>query len=394
MLYWHIPMNEDRSSVLQRFLPPDVPAEDIFASDLAPARETWGQAEDDPCIFLRYSPRDGLEPLPGKLVRSCSDEDFPKADEAEETFELSLRYGVLLDRHTDFYLPDTAPIEFERVTREGWRGAMGFGISGTHTYDKYLRSPNDMVTIQVIQPEGNWQSLKRTPRWLPVLAMVKYVDADYSGALYEMRWHATPFENFSLTRYDGATETYLPCDDKTLCYETGQRDREGHELAFQRDTQRRLTKLTSPAGQWISLRYGPADHITAITDSRGRTVKYGYDDRNRLVTVTYPSGAIYSYTYDNTQHLLTFSVAADSSSAPQLILRNSYRDGRLVKQELAGGRVYQYVYAPPESDVDGIDSALVSASDGTVFGVRFTGDLSTIWELASTSSPDTQPSPN
>lgn len=389
MLYWHLPLNDNPSSLLQRFLPPDLPTEDIYVADLKPAEGKWGRAEDEPCVVLRYSPKDGIGPIAGDLIQSCPHKEYPAHDESQESFVLSLRYGILLDRHTDFYLPDSIPIEFERVTREGWKGPMGFGISGIHTYDKFLASTNDnMQTLQVVQPEGNGLVLRREPRWLPAwsfvkvpaLAFVHYVDTDFSGSYYAMHWYLTPFENFSLARYDGEVETYLPCDNNTICYETGYRNRDGKELVFQRDAQRRLTKLTSPSGQWIGLSYGPMNHISEIADSHGRTVTYGYDDRNRLVTVTYPTGEIYSYTYDDSQRLLTFSVAADANSAPQLILRNFYRHGRLVRQELAGGRVYHYIYDPPAADANNVDSALVTTSEGEAFKVRFAGALSAIWQ--------------
>ena len=396
LLYWHLPVNENPSSLLQRFLPPDLPTEDIYVSDLEPTSKKWGRAEGEPCVVLRYSHQDGIRPLSGELIRSCSDEKYPLPDDSEETFEFSLRYGLLVDRHTDFYLPDSAPIEFERATRDGWKGPMGFGMSGSHNYDKFLGSDDNMLTTDIIRGDGSRYVLRRIPKWLPAFALlkepalgfVKYVDTDFSGNYYEMRWHLTPVENFSLTRYDGETETYLPCDDRVRCYETSCRNRDGKELIFQRDQQRRLTRLTSPAGQWISLSYGPTNHITEITDSRGRAVRYGYDDRNRLVSVTYPSGEVYSYTYDDSQRLLTFSVATDANSMPQLLLRNYYRGGRLTKQELAGNRVYHYTYDPPDANADDIDSALVNTSGGATFKVRFEGDMSTIWELPSLSHPD------
>ena len=137
------------------------------------------------------------------------------------------------------------------------------------------------------------------------------------------------------------------------------------------------------------------NHISEIIDSQGRKVRYGYDDRNRLVTVSYPSGKIYSYTYDDSQHLLTFSVATDANSAPQLILRNYYRYGRLVKQELAGGHVYHYTYDPPMADADDVGSALVSSSEGVTFRVSFQRAESNVRELPSPSGPDSaENSPN
>lgn len=69
-------------------------------------------------------------------------------------------------------------------------------------------------------------------------------------------------------------------------------------------------------------------------------------------------------------------------------MRNYYRQGRLAKQELSGGRVYHYTYDPPEANADNIDSALVNTGDGATFKVEFEGDISTIWEFPSLSHPD------
>ncbi len=223
---------------------------------ILPAKNGGGRTPRFPRFGSIHRRRTALSRSQTVCFAAARDDNFPRTDESEEVFELSLEYGTLLDRHTDFYLPGNPPIQFERVTRPGWTGPMGFGISGTHSYDKYLRSPDDMGTIQVIQPEGNWLTLKRVPRWLPLLSLVKYVDTDFSGNFYEMRWHATPFENFSLTRYDGQVESYLPCDDKVLCYETAFRDREAQELVFERDANRRLLALHARAPQHLS-RWAP-----------------------------------------------------------------------------------------------------------------------------------------
>jgi hypothetical protein len=141
VLYWHIPLSNDPNSVLHQTLEPDLPGEDIYLSDLDPARTRWGRFEGEPCIFLGYSSKSGIKPLPGTLIRSCDEEDESvQHDESTEIIEVDLRLGMLIDKHTDFYLPGSIPIDFRRTTRDGWKGPMGFGLSGTHNYDKYLAS--------------------------------------------------------------------------------------------------------------------------------------------------------------------------------------------------------------------------------------------------------------
>lgn len=369
IIYWHLLLNNDPTSVLQYDVDPDIPAEDIFESDLDPARTKWGQSESEPCVFLIHSANDSIRTAPGRLVRDCSDREL-YSDISVEVFQIDLRLGLLIDKHTDFNLPDAVRIEFQRATRDGWRYSNAFGMSGTHNYDAFLSS-NDNVRISVISDDGGRDNLIRVPKWGVPLAFAKYVDTDYSGRFFEMRWHAGPFEHYELKRFDGIVMTYLPCNNKVMCYLTGYRNSHGEELKFTRDASRRLTQLTSPNKSWLRLSYGPGGRVVSIEDSKNRVVRYGYGDRGLLTTVTYPSGEVYSYTYDGAQHLLTFSVAQNAQASPSLLLTNSYTDGRLAKQTLADGSVLTYDYNLTR---DGsIASATVRGPDGRIFDVRILG---------------------
>jgi YD repeat-containing protein len=378
VLYWHLQVNGDTTSLLHDTLDPDLPTESIYESDLAPERTRQGEHEGEPCLFFSYSSTDGIKPVAGRLIHTCFDDDIPQHDESTEIFEVDLSLGLLIDKHTDFNLPDTLPIEFQRATRDGWSGRHAFGISGTHNYDEFLSSA-DNIRISVIHADAGRDNLVRDPRWLPILQLVKYVDTDHSGRYYQMRWHSGPFEHYDLQRFDGELKTFLPCSVPTqYCYLTGYRDAQGQELQFERDRGRRLIQLTSPNKNWIHLTYGPGDRVAEIDDSRGRTVRYTYDERGRLISVKYPSGEVYSYEYDNTQHMLTFSVARDTKAAPTLLLQNEYANGRLVKQTLAGGLTYTYGYSPDNADP--IRVASVRTPEGRLFVVNITKSNSTVHE--------------
>ena len=370
LIYWHLPRNNDSSSLLKDVLDPGTPTDDIYESDLDPARTSKGEYLDGPGIFLTYSAKTGLKPLPGASIQECCamNPNLLDLDESREVIEVYLASGLLVDTHTDFNLHDTIPIQFHRVTRDGWSGKNPFGVSGTDSYDEFLGS-QDNIHISVYRADSSRDNLVRVPIWLPILPLVKYVDTDYSGKLYEMRWHTAPFEHYELKRYDGEIKSYLPClGSKYRCFLTGYRSAEGQELKFNRDASRKLTQLTSPNGSWLRLSYGPEDHIVEIDDSRGRTVRYGYNDRNQLTTVTYPSGEIYSYEYDNKQHLLTFSVAPDAKTPPRVLLRNEYENGRVVKQSLDNGTSYSYRYAVASSgSVTGVN---VHTPEGREFNVE------------------------
>jgi hypothetical protein len=218
VLYWHVSFSNDPNSLMHQTLEPDAPGEDIYLSDLHPERTRWGRFEGEPCIYLSYSSKDGIKPLPGNLIRTCDEEgESVQQDESTEIFEVDLRLGLLIDRHTDFYLPGSIPIQFLRTTRDGWKRPLGFGLSGTHNYDKFLESA-DMRRIKVVEEDGGGYELDRKPSWLPLLPFVKYVDggADNSGELLELRWRSSPFEHFDVKRFNGEVEGYLPCDSRTL----------------------------------------------------------------------------------------------------------------------------------------------------------------------------------
>jgi YD repeat-containing protein len=370
LLYWHLPLNDDQSSLLHNTLDPDEPNEDIFESDLDPARSVAGQNVDEPCVFVEYSAAQGIKPMAGPMIRGCGQVEDPDEDVGVERFELDLRLGLLIDKRTDLYLPDTIPIRFQRVTRDGWKGINPFGISGTDNYDEFLSSP-DNITISVVQADGGREELVREPRGLAVLSLVKYVDTEKPG-FYEMRWKALPFEHYDVKRFDGAVKTYLPCDGPTVwCYLTDLHNPQGQELRFERGIKRRLMRLTSPHDRSVAVSYDLLGRIDQVTDSTGRTVRYGYDALNRLTSVTYPSGEVSRYAYDATQHLLEFSVAPNAHSAPRVLMQNEYANGLLVKETLADGSVYQYSY--DRAGNGQIAGATVQSRDGRVFHLKASG---------------------
>jgi YD repeat-containing protein len=368
LLYWHLPTNDDPTSLLHDTLDPDLPAEDIFESDINPALSQDGEVESEPCVFFVYSPRQGIKPLPGRLIRSCGETLRPEDDTSIEKFELDLRLGLLVDLHTDFNLPGNIPIQFERATRDGWSGQNPFGLSGTDSYDEFLSSP-DNITISVVAADSSRRELIRSPRGLANLSLVTYVDKTTPG-FYDLRWRPTPFEHYDLQRFDGTVKAYLPCLGRgEMCYLTGYRNPNGEELKFERGEHRRLMRLTSPNHSSIRLEYTPSGSISQITDSTGRVVRYSYDAKNRLIGVAYPSGESCHYEYDDAQHLLAFSVSHGLNTQPTTLMRNEYADGLLAKQTIAGS-VYSYDYTHAGNHM--ITGATVHSADGTVFKLAIT----------------------
>ncbi len=377
MLYWHLPTNYDPSSLLHQPEDPDLPTEDIYESDIDPAKTQWGQFEGEPCLFFRYSAKTGLQRLPGSLIQTCS-KIRSLEDDSTEFFEVDLRLGMMVDRRTDLSIPGVMPISFERALRPGWTENNPFGVSGTDSYDSFLAS-RDNIYISVVADDAGRTQLVRDPIWFGFLPWTKYIDTEFSGSYYEMHWRTNPYPHYDLRRYDGWDETFLPCSSSLqYCYLNGERDSDGRELRFQRDANRHLQQLTSSDGGWLKILYGPQFQIEQISDSRGQTVRYGYNERNQLTSVTYPSGETLSFCYDDANELTTFSAAPDSKTAPKVLLRSYYRDGLLERQSLADGSTYMYSYGP--MDHQQARTAVIKTSEGKVYTIRRFGDISGVWE--------------
>lgn len=394
VLYWHLPLNDDPTSLLHNPLDPDLPTEEIYQSDLDPASGPAGEKIGEPCIYFVYSIKEGIKPLPGPLIRDCGDVQDPMEDASVELFEFVPQLGLLIDKHTDFYLPDTIPIEFQRAIRDGERGRNPFGISGTDNYDDFLAAPSpDLSRILVIHDDGGRNELARYPSWVPSQSFVKFVSGPSELAtvrngwnsttrrvwLYEMAYNIFPFEHYDLRRFNGGVETFLACSGSTVyCYLIDYHDSQGRELKFQRDNGRHLTRLTSPHGNWIGLTNAPDGRILSISDNKMRSVSYTYDPKNRLTRVTDPSGAVYAYEYDDEQHMLAFSLSPDGHSEPNVVLRNEYKNGLLTKQSFANGE--SYVYSYDSSNPDAVQQVKVYAPRGKVFDIEIGAKLSTVHE--------------
>lgn len=371
LLYWHLTLNRDPTSLLQIRLDPDLPTEDIYESDVDPARSPQGENVAEPCVYFDYTAERGIAPRPGPFIRQCADPTELDDDNSIETFELDLRFGLLLDRRTDFFLPDSIPIKFQRATRDGWRGNGPFGMSGSDNYDEYLSSP-DNITISVVRGDAGRVQLVRVPRGISNLSLVKYVDPAEPG-FYEMRWRPSPYQHYDVTRFDGAVLAFLPCDNTAWCYLTDYHDFAGRQLRFVRGEHRRLERLISPNQSSILVEYDLVGRIAQVSDSHGRVVRYGYNPANQLTSVTYPSGERCLYTYDSTQHLLTFSASPNARTPPRLLMRNDYSNGLLVKQTFADGKTYSYRYVPEIAT--GIQSVTARTPEGRQTNLKISNNF-------------------
>lgn len=387
ILYWGLPVNNDPSSVLHQPQDPDLPTEDIYESDLNPAQTPWGQFEGEPCIFFLYSPKNGLQPMPGYFIHTCSEALTRPPETDTEVFEVNLRLGYMVDRRTDLLVPGPIPLSFERTLYPGWKGYNAFGASGTSSFDSYLESTNPAAEISVAAADNTQWSLVHDRSPLAWLHPPTYRDAEFAGRYYTLRWQTTPYPHYDLTRYDGRVEAFLPCSTaQQFCYLNGVKDAGGQELKFTRGRDRHLEEVDASDGRWFKATWDTLhSHISQADDSLAQTVRYSYNQSNQLTGVELPSGETLSFTYDNANEMLTFSASPDGKTPPKLLLSSEYRDGRIVRQTLADGRFYGYGYGPVSNRVARL--VTVTSPDGAIYAIQISAsDISTIWEQAPVSA--------
>ncbi len=393
VLFWHLPVNGDAGSVLFSVMDPEYPGHDLYETDLDPMHSGWGMYFGDPCVVMTHRPGMAVKAATPLFTECPLSESaggaesawevgpgVPKAatDTSEERMEVRLAYGFLTEKHTDFYLPGQVPIRLERALMNQYQMPAAFGLSGSHNYDRYLTSRDGMRHISVASAGTVDVGLRRRPMWLNMLNFNTWTDTEYSGRTLLLKWFGGAEEHFELTRYDGAVESYMPCEDSQVCYLNGYNDGRGGTLAFERDGRRNLLSVKAGDGRWLRLSHDGSPEagileagirVSEIADSQGRRVKYGANAKGQLSSVTYPDGEVMGYEWDHAQNLL--SVKAGSMGGPQTTLvTNGYEQGRLVSQRLADGSVYKYEYRA------GTDEAVprwtvVTAPDGTVYEVGF-----------------------
>jgi len=102
--------------------------EDFLTSDTQVRAERRLQ-DGDPCFTIRhYDVAAKTRPDSG-ILTGCSGADKQLN---VEIMEVDLRYGLFLDRRTEFYTPDRIPLQFTRVLRTQDSRSRAFGIGGSH----------------------------------------------------------------------------------------------------------------------------------------------------------------------------------------------------------------------------------------------------------------------
>ena len=250
--------------------------------------------------------------------------------------------GLFLHSRTDLSLPGTLPIAVTRTYRPRDTISRAFGLGTNHTYDTFLVGDMFPYTYQeLILPDGGRVRFQRTSP-----------GTGFGDAVYEHTSSPTEFQGAVLSwtgfqwrlRMKNGVEMYFAecagCTSARAAALVAYRDRWGNEIKLDRDSNRNLTRITSPDGRSIELIYDTSNRVTEARDNSGRAVKYQYDTSGRLWKVTNPEGGIEEYGYDTSHRMTTVKKPNGTLMATNVYDAN----GRVTRQTLSDGGVYQFAY--------------------------------------------------
>lgn len=360
LLYYKLPYSNDPTSLLYRNLPyvtsidtmqesylgagssamvteypvtnPAPPLPPVIRKQVA---KTTPGSSDYPCLLL--------EPVsPGNTqlrAKETSCQQILNESSPVERYEVALASGWFVLRRTDLFLPDSMPLALTRTYSSWDTRSNSFGIGGNHPYDIApfgRRNPYSYMSLAL--SDGS------TVEYSRISEGTGYRDAVYEhnstdGLFYrsQIRWNGNgwdlKFQDGSLARFP---ESYWAINQQQDAL-VGMRSPSGEEIKFERDASRRLMRLTSPNKRQISFSYDGFDRIVRISDGAGHDVDYVYDQGGRLVRVL-RSGALerkYSYEYQ-------YLVCVEDGSGHKLLVNQYDDNGRIEKQTLADGSVWQF----------------------------------------------------
>ena len=344
-LYFHVPRSYDPTSLMFWPLTPNGGRDDLFESDLHSEESANGRKGDGwPCLSFSYSYETGeITPWP-RFVHDC-DEDVSPRSTREETFQIELAHGQLVQRSLDIKLDSAPPIDLRRSYLSQYLQPMAFGLGANHKYNSWLISdgPSKLSFIDIIHEDGIRNHLQRVSAGVGFSSKVVFEDRDDPFELYgsRMTWDK---DHFKLLARDSSWWTYLPCGD-SRCFWIGFEDANKNTLTFERDNRLALQRLSASDGQGLTFASDAHARIAEAKDGRANHVSYEYDEAGCLSRVRRSDGREEVYSYDSGHHMIAAAVSPRPGERPRNILRTDYdSSGRAVQQVLPDGAAYKIEY--------------------------------------------------
>jgi YD repeat-containing protein len=273
----------------------------------------------DPCFIVRhYAAKERDRPDLG-VVDNC-DGYYKELD--LETVQVDLRYGLLLDQRTDFWIADkNIPLELTRVLRTQDSRSRAFGIGGNHNLNQFLVGDKWPFTWIDLVLENGGRSHFRRSNWGFGYLDARYTNRDMSGSKFagsriDWAWPGWALKGRGMT-YEfpdpgGATRPEQAALVGIKAYNgerlTLVRDAAGNllrarlpdqnELAFTYDGRNRVTGIYEKNRGHFEYSYDTTGHLARVEDADQRVTEYGYDEAGRMDRIVQDGKEVCTLKYD------------------------------------------------------------------------------------------------
>lgn len=260
---------------------------------------------------------------------------------------VDLQTGMFFHEWNDLTVNDVVPLSLSRAYNSADNLSHVFGIGGNSNFGMHLYSSNgNFTTPQLVMPCGegiafNLASGGSTITWpFPTGTVWTHTDttsAFYGATLQFLYDNTSDAAHWYLNMKDGSQYAFTRHIPNALSWI---QDRYGNriELSYNGGL---LDHIVSPSGRSITFTYDSKNRIASASDHTGRTASYAYNTNGTLATVTYPDQTTEQYTYDANLRMLTMQ-----DRRGNIWVTNQYdTNGRVTKQTLTDGAVYQFDYS-------------------------------------------------
>ena len=311
--------------------------EDYLESDVL-VRADLHVEGGDPCFIVRHYTTPEREHPEFGTVNGCS--GYYKELNLE-TVQIDLRYGLLLDQRTDFWVQDRIPLELTRVLRTQDSRSRAFGIGGNHNLNIFLVGDKWPFTwIDLVLEHGGRSHFRRS-NWGFGYWDARYTNRDatgskFAGSTIDWAWPgwklksgamlyefpdaggASRPEQGALASVQGYNGARLALGRDAVGNLLRARSPAGYELAFKHDSDNRVIEIDQRDGGRFEYSYDATGHLARVKDADQRVTEYGYDEGGRMNRIVQNGTEICSLAYN--------------------------AEGRVKSETLAGGHTYVFYY--------------------------------------------------
>lgn len=317
------------------------------------------------------APEEGMPPDP----QECGECNAGTGSNATAGDPIDLKTGRFSYQETDIAINDVVPVELGRSYRPSDRvkREFGYGTSAGFAYRISMKNSN-YSELQLVMPNGTPLVFKQISGSGAYGSWRYDGKQSISGAI--LASESINGYKYRLTMRNGAQMVFEAHSPNRILWS---QDRYGNKTEYIYDAGR-VSRIMSPNGRYLDLEYDTQNRIVAASDLLGTTWRYEYNAQGLLAKVIYPDSTFRRYEYQSwgSGTTLQHRLSALYDQRGNRVLLNEYEEtlrgttpattGRVIRQTLADGAVYQIQY----DHVDGSTlGTLVTHPDGSKRRVVF-----------------------